>query len=164
MIQLGAKGKIGPVALGIGYMQEQKQPPIALEDTTVLRVGAKANFGGFDVAALFQQVSDQGGAPGLDQTSYGVGVGFKMGNNYLKAQYYIADDFDNVPVASGATMLAVGWDYLASKTTTLYVTYAKLDLDNVAYTLGGNGHGTSVATNVVGGSASGLSAGMIINF
>jgi len=175
MMQIGAKGKIGPVALGIGYLkttnENQTIAPFILgnDDTTVLRVGAKMNFGGFDIAALYQTAEGFGGVSDIDQDAYGVGVGFKSGNHYFKGQYYIAGEIGGIS-DTGATMLAVGWDYLLSKTTTAYITYAKLDMDSPApallgsYSLGGNGHGTAATSNVAAGSASGLSIGMIMNF
>jgi len=166
MMQIGAKGTIGPVALGIGYMTESR--PGTAEDTTGLRVGAKVTFSGFDIAALYQTVTDIAGVAGRDQNAYGIGAGFKFGNNYVKAQYYVADDLGSL-ADSGATQISVGYDYLFSKTTKGYVTYAQMEVDgtNVApatYSLGGNGHGSTAATNVTGGASSGISVGMIIDF
>lgn len=159
MMQIGAKGKIGPVALGVGFLNESRAVG---EDTTGLRLGAKATFGAFDVAALYQTVSDIGGTAGNDQDAYGIGGGFKIGKHYLKAQYYVADELGGV-ADTGASQLSAGYDYLFSKTTKVYVVYAQMESDGTAYALGGNGHGTTV-TSVAGGSSSGISAGMIMDF
>lgn len=161
-LALGVKGKIAMVNLGVGYMSVSR--PGTAEDTNGIRVGAKATFGGFDVAALYQTVSDIGGTAGNDQDAYGVGAGFKIGNNYIKAQYYVAGDL-GATASSGAKQISVGYDYLFSKTTKGYVVYAQMDNDgNTFYSVGGNGHGSTATTNVTGGSSSGISLGMIVDF
>jgi predicted porin len=160
MMQVGAKGKIGPVALGVGYMNVSRPT----NDTSGIRVGAKVTFGGFDIAALYQTVTDIAATIGNDQNAYGLGAGFKIGKNYIKGQIYIADELGGV-ADTGAKQLSVGYDYLFSKTTKVYVTYAKVESDGgTFYGVGGGGHGATATTNVSGGTSSGISAGMIMDF
>jgi len=167
-MSIGVKGKIAMVALGVGYTSVARSSttvaPANDNTTNGLRVGAKATFGPIDVAALYQTVTDISGLAGRDQDAYGAGVGFKFGNNYIKGQYYATNDLGNISNSAGS-QISVGYDYIFSKTTLVYVTYAKTDSDGtVFYSVGGNGHGTSATPNVSGGSASGISVGMIMNF
>jgi len=162
-MSLGVKGKIAMVTLGVAYTGVARGAAGA-NDTTGYRAAAKATFGPIDVAALYQSVSDIGGTASNDQDAYGAGVGFKFGNNYIKGQYYATNDLGNISNSAGS-QISVGYDYIFSKTTLVYVTYAKVDSDGtVFYSVGGNGHGTSATPNVSGGSASGISVGMIMNF
>jgi len=164
-MSIGVKGKIAMVALGVGYTSVARGADTGNNNTTNgLRVGAKATFGPIDVAALYQTVTDIGGVDSNDQDAYGAGVGFKFGNNYIKAQYYATNDLGNISNSAG-NQISVGYDYIFSKTTLVYVTYAQTSSDGtVFYSVGGNGHGTSATPNVNGGSAQGISVGMIMNF
>ena len=153
----------GPISLGLGYLND-KNEAAGGEDFKGTRLGAKWDLSGaFTLAALWQDLTSVGGVDGFDVQAFGLGASFKAGNNIFKAQYYVADEVDDVD-DSGADLVAIGWDHLFSKTVKGYVTYAQVSNDDAAvYALGGNGHGET-ATPPVGGDASGFSFGLIIDF
>lgn len=164
-MSLNIRGTHGMFTWGLGYLTTDNPPSAAASSTDGIRAAVKVNLGALDLAALWQTVSDIGGVSGADRDAYGVGVGFKMGNNYLKAQYYIADDLGN-NADSGAAQLSVGWDYNFSKTTRIYAVYAQTENDDnvTSFGVGGNGHGATATPNQNGGTASGFSLGMIMDF
>lgn len=176
----------GPLTAGLGYLTTET----AADDIDVLRLAAKYDLGGgFTVAALWQDISAIGGVDGRDRSSYGLGASFKTGNNVFKAQYYIADERDDLD-ETGGDLIAIGWDHLFSKTVKGYVTYAMTSNDDAtnAFRVGGNGHatfGSAASTSVQdvggvptvvttpasgvfatenGGDTSGISIGMIVDF
>lgn len=151
-----------PVTAGAAYWQAEN----AAEATTGYRVAVKGVIGPVTLAGLYQNVEGISGTVNADRSAYGVGVAFKfLGKNTVKAQYYVADDVGST-ADSGANMYALGYDFAFSKTTVVYLAYAKLTNGDAvqSFTLGGNGHGESYATDVNGGEVSGFSLGTRVAF
>ena len=138
---------------------------------TGLRLAGSFTIGSFTLAALYEQLKDIGGNTALGRNSYGLGGQFKMGNNVIKGQYYKADSIDTL-TDTGASIMALGYDYNMSKNTTVYVAYAKAKNDanvrgfNVASANGGHGDVLSASNNALnnGTSPSALSTGIEIKF
>ena len=98
------------------------------------RLAGSYSFGALKLVALYQDLKDLGGtaagAASIKRKSWGVGGAYTAGNNVFKLQYYKADDLSNDTAGAsqpetGAKMWTVGWDHLFSKTTRVYVAYAK---------------------------------------
>jgi len=88
----------------------------------------------------------------------------KEHKNTIKAQYYVTSALDSSVVDDGANQLSVSYDYNFSKTTVVYVSYAKVSNDTAGtFSIGGNGHGETY-TPIAGGEASGFSFGTRIAF
>ncbi len=154
-----------PLKVGLAYWNTDT----ATEDTDGYRLGVSAPLGPVTLTALYQQVNSIGGTVGADRPAYGIGAAFKfLGNNTVKAQYYIADSADNAApgTENGANQLSVGYDYAFSKTTVVYVSYAQTsnDANTQTFGIGGNGHGETYNTTVNGGSVSGFSFGTRVAF
>ena len=80
----------------------------------------------------------------------------------IKVQYIQAGDTKAVS-NSGATEIAVGYDYKLDKVSSTYVAYSSVSNDtNAAYVMG-NGHDQKYTT-ATGENVSALSAGYIIKF
>jgi predicted porin len=158
---VNVKIALKPVTVGVGYWNTEN----AGEDTDGYRLAVKAPIGPVTLAALYQQVNSIGAVVGADRAAYGIGAAFKfLGSNTVKAQYYVADAADNAVVDNGANQLSVGYDYNFSKTTVVYVSYAKVSNDTAGtFSIGGNGHGETY-TPIAGGEASGFSFGTRIVF
>jgi len=108
------------------------------DDLSAYRLGAGVNFGGLRVNALYQNADYSDAA---ERAVYGLGAGYTFGKNVVKGQVFMADEVENSN-DSGATMFAIGYDYKASKQTTLYAAYASTDNDAVAlFGMNGGGHG-----------------------
>jgi predicted porin len=159
---------IKPVVIGVAYYVTEGTGA-SVEDTDGYRVAVKGDIGPVTLTGLYQQINAIGGVSGADASSYGVGAAFKfLGKNTVKAQYYVTNSLDNAlpGIENGANMWAVGYDYNFSKTTVVYLAYAKLtnDASISGFVLGGNGHGETYATNVLGGEISGFSLGTRVAF
>jgi len=160
---------VKPVTIGVSYFMNETAGGALNDNTDGYRAAVKAVFGPATVTALYQQVNNVGGTSGADRAAYGIGASFKfLGKNTVKAQYYVADSLDNAApgTENGASLVAVGYDYNFSKTTVVYAAWAKVenDANTTGFGLGGNGHGESYTTGVLGGSVSGLSIGTRIAF
>ncbi|HKJ76636.1 MAG TPA: porin [Gammaproteobacteria bacterium] len=140
----------------------------AAEDQQTHRLVASYKMGAFKVAGLWQDMSDANGTDGMDQTTWGLGGSYTMGNNTVKAQYYTADEYDGTGNDdTGGNMFALGLDHAMSKQTKLYAVYAASDNDDATnnYRLGGGGHGdTGPGTLAAGADASAFSVGMTHKF
>ena len=102
-----------------------------------------------------------------------LGGAYTAGNNVFKLQYAKADARSNTTTGAsaadtGAKMWAIGWDHLFSKTTKVYVAYAKTDNDTSAnFTVNGpsaGAHKDDLVTPHAGGDPSAWSIGMIVDF
>lgn len=155
------KVALKPVTFGVAYWVTENPG----KNTDGYRLGVKVPVGPVTLAALYQQANNIGAVVGADRSAYGVGVAFKfLGKNTVKAQYYVADAADNAVTDNGANQLSVGYDFAFSKTTIVYVTYAKVSNDiSGTFSIGGNGHGETY-TPIAGGEASGFSFGTRIAF
>lgn len=140
------------------------------------RLGASYNFGAFKVVALWQDLKDLGGtavgATSVNRKAWGLGGAYTAGNNVFKAQYYKAGKLSNTSTGAsgdntGAKMWALGWDHLFSKTTKMYVAYAKTDNDSNARLLV-NGPALNARSDFTqsnaGGDPSAWSVGMVVDF
>lgn len=99
----------------------------------------------------------------LERDVYGFNASHKMGNNTIKLQYIVADDYKGIS-NSGASHLALGAFKKLDKHTQIYLAYAATDNDaNAQYQGVDGGHGDEVKTDL-GGSPNALSAGMVFKF
>lgn len=140
------------------------------------RLGASYNFGTFKVVALYQDLKDLGGtasgASAVNRKAWGLGGAYTAGNNVFKVQYYKAGKLSNFSAGTsgdntGATMWALGWDHLFSKTTKAYVAYAKTDNESNARMLVDGpalNARSDFTTPAAGGDPSAWSVGMIVDF
>lgn len=181
---IGVKYSKGP--LYVAYAYETHRSPDSSSGTatseqseTGQRLGASYNFGAFKVTGLYQNVKDIGGkasgdAQGLDRTSWALGGAYTAGNNVFKLQY-VAMGTLNKQTATGTTsgdntgakMWAIGWDHLFSKTTKMYVAYAKADNETLtARPVNGPSAGahSDVLAPQTGVDPSAWSVGMIVDF
>ena len=84
-------------------------------------------------------------------------------------QYTKTDSLSNTSIGAsadntGATLWAIGWEHLFSKTTRVYSNYAKTDNESAAaFKASGTGHGDSV-TPATGLDPQVWSVGMIVDF
>ena len=137
------------------------------------RLGASYNVGAFKVIGLYNDLKDIGGtasgASSVKRKSWALGGAYTVGNNIFKLQYTKADDLSNNTAGAsqpetGAKLWAIGWEHLFSKTTKVYVDYAKTDNDaNSAFAVANSGRGDAV-TPGTGGDPQIWSVGMIVNF
>lgn len=130
------------------------------------RVGAGYSFGAFRLAAMLQDLKDLGGtAPGataVNRKSGTLGGAYTLGNDVFKLQYTRADKLSNA--STGATLWAIGWEHLFSKTTRVYANYAKTDNESAAaFKVSGTGKGDSV-TPATGLDPQVWSVGMVVDF
>ena len=141
----------GPLFIGVAN-QKIKQDGVPAKYNTVpdadpqaTRVVASYKLGGLKVAANWQQDKNVAGLDGFDNTGWGLGAAYTMGNNTVKAMFQNAGEFDNTD-KTGATKWAIGIDHAMSKQTTLYAAYAATSNDdNAFYSVTGaaDGHGDS---------------------
>ena len=140
---------------------------------TGYRLGASYTFGAFKVIGLYNDLKDLGGtaagASSVKRKSWALGGAYTAGNNIFKLQYTKADDLSNntagaSQMETGAKLWAIGWEHLFSKTTKVYVDYAKTDNDaNSTFAVGNSGRGDTV-TPGAGGDPQAWSVGMIVDF
>ena len=140
------------------------------------RLGGSYNFGAFKAVAMYQDLKDLGGVTSggstIKRKAWVLGGAYTAGNNVFKLQYAKTDARSNTTtgdsaVDTGAKMWALGWDHLFSKTTKVYVAYAKTDNQTSAnFTVNGPSAGvhSDTITPVAGGSPSAWSVGMIVDF
>ena len=185
MTSLGLSYLKGPLFVGLAH--ENHQTPNAAPTSTGesatsekgTRLAASYNFGAFKLGGMWQRLQDIGGVNSesaasvrpnsVKRTTWGLGGAYTAGNNVFKMQYYRAGNLSNdVSGGSlsdyGATMWALGWDHLFSKTAKAYVAYAKTDnAPNAAFSVNSGGHGDSITT-LYGKDPSAWSVGMILDF
>ncbi|WP_372523485.1 porin [Sulfuricaulis sp.] len=158
----------GPIYLGLGYEVHNYHNSNLKEESDMRLVGMFNITPEFYVAAIYDKVSNLLGLDGIDGSTWGIGAGFKMANNLFKAQYAKVDSVDTANPDDGATVWAIGVDHNFSKTTKVYLDYAKADNDvgqNVNVSSSYAGHGTSSVPAVgAGKSPSAVSLGMVVNF
>jgi predicted porin len=158
----------GPFFAGLGY-EVHKFHDDRFKDESDMRLVGKWNIiPELYVALIYDSVSNIQGNDNIDGKTYGLGGGYKIANNLLKLQYAKADATDNASPDNGASIWAIGVDHSFSKTTMVYLDYAKAsndDAQNINVSSGYGGHGTSSVPAVgAGQSPSAVSVGMIVNF
>jgi len=176
-LSLEASWKTGNWLAALAYEthdQDSAGGPGTTSSSSGIRAGLQWTPGAWKLNAFYQTLTDSDGVSGLDGEAMGLGVGYKMGKNVLKAQYFMAsNDFVGFTDNVDANMVAVGWDYNMSKRTTAYIAYALTSNDsNVYYCADAGGHGTEVcaqAEQIAGvqtqtGDPSVISFGMVHKF
>jgi predicted porin len=137
------------------------------DDEAGIRVVVTYDFGGPQVGAIVQQTKDMGGVAGADRQTIGAKFSMPFGNTKLKVAYMKADDIDNTSNTDGS-QLSLGVDHSFTKTTMVYLNYAKADngdnVRNFNVVSAAAGHGESYPATVNGASPSGISAGLRIDF
>lgn len=159
---LGLNFAQGPFRVGAAY---EKHNLTATLDEAAWRLAGDVTMGDIRVTALYHKATDQRGVNGADRAIYGLGAGYKMGANTIKAQYYRAGDEKANTTKEGAKLWAIGFDHAMSKRTTVYGAYAKASNDTAArFSMsGGGGHQDNLTPNA-GTDPSGFSVGMIHRF
>lgn len=132
------------------------------------------DFGVAKVRAQWLQSKADAAAAGAEvkQTVIAVGGQFKLSeNDSISAQFAKAGDISigTTQANTGATLMAVGFDHVMSKDTTVYAAYAKVsNKDNAQFSATGYGHGGVGApgfeTSGKAASPSAFSVGLIRNF
>lgn len=178
----------GPLSVGLGYdYHKGLRPGTALgaeanpKDSAV-QIGAKWNFGPGEIGAGYEQITYGNNAAsnapdtGMKVPAYVVNGRFNVGPGAVFASYSGTDAKSCQTTATSANtigtavcglkakMYALGYDYVLSKRTKMYVVYNKID--NAQSTLSnGNAIGTTYyyiagpAANAGNGTAGGLAAG-----
>jgi predicted porin len=157
----------GPIWLGLGYEVHKTHDDADKDESDMRLVGRWYIIPDLYVGALYDSISNVDNVDNVDGKAWSVFAGFKMANNLFKFQYSKADSPDTTDNL-GASLWAIGVDHMFSKTTKVYLDYAKADnedLQNVNVSSGYAGHGTSAVPAVAEGkSPSAVSLGMIVNF
>lgn len=177
----------GPLSVGLGYDQHTGLRPNTAVNGTVnpkdtgVQLGAKFNFGPGEIGAAYEQIKfgDNGAAAGANQggmtvPAWVINGRFNVGPGAIWASYANTQGGKSCSFAAGTNVIgaaacgvsakeySLGYDYVLSKRTKLYVAYNKIDngFDS------GKGIGSSYyyiagpATSSVNGTAGGLSAGV----
>jgi predicted porin len=169
---VGAAYESGPLFVGLAYKTidlSNVNSPGSPESPNGIRASVSYTLGDLQLVGLYQQVSSAGGISGQDNSTYGVGAGYTIGGKHrIKGQYYSADAY-NAAGTNGASMYAVGYDFMMSKTTTVYVTYAAVTNDTAGnYSVIGAGHANpqdaTYTPTAAGNDPSGFSLGMRMAF
>lgn len=180
----------GPLSLGLGYDYHKGLRPSTVAGgeanpkDSALQLGAKWNFGMGEVGAGYEQITYGNNAPGnaaisdsgMKVPTYVLNGRLNAGPGAVWGSYSASEGKSCTTIATAATtigtavcglkakMYVVGYDYVLSKRTKMYVAYAKID--NGQSTLGnGNAIGTTYyyiagpATNNGNGTAGGQGAG-----
>ena len=159
----------GPIMLGLGY-EKHSFGSSALKDENDIRLVGKFTIGDLSLAALYETMNDLAGVSSADRKAWGLGAGFKLANNLLKAQYYNTDKVDGQATENGGTIWALGVDHSFSKTTMVYANYATASNDggttafNVSSSSGGHGTTNQPLVGKAGGDSTAYSLGTIIKF
>ncbi len=136
----------------------------ATNDSNAFRLGARYRAGDLTIAGLFQIAEVKSLEPSEEIQTLGVGASYRVSPKVLvKGQIYALDARDRDD--SGATLVALGADYILSRQFRLLFALAATDNDDLATyrVTGGGGFGDSIAT-VPGEVATGLSAGFRFDF
>jgi predicted porin len=136
----------------------------SVDDSSAIRLGARYKIDNLTLSGLFQQATIKNLLADEDVQVVGVGATYKFSSKWTaKGQVYNLDAKDRDD--SGATLLAIGADYILSNQFRVLFAYAQTDNeDAAAYRItGGGGYGDALAT-VVGETATGLSVGFRYDF
>lgn len=137
----------------------------SVEDSSAVRLAARYKINNLTLGGLFQQATIKN-LPTADEDVQvlGVGASYKISSKWLaKGQVYNLDAKDREE--SGATLVALGADYILNSQFRVLFAYAQTDNeDAAAYRItGGGGYGDAIAT-VAGETATGLSIGFRYDF
>jgi len=165
---VGATWTGGPMMAALGYGKADGSSTTTKNESE-WRGAFKFDFGPGDVRLFYSKQKDLGGAAvtsKMERNVWGLGASFKiMGNDVVKAQYYKADKLDGV-ANTGGNELALGYDHVFSKTTLVYLAYAKTSNDSktAVFKPEGAGHGDTLAIAADGKGGKSISAGMELLF
>ena len=166
----------GPMYAGFGYETHGLGTKVnGTDNEKIYRLVGKYSMDDLTFGALYEQSSDLNGKSGDDRSAWGLGAGFKMANNMLKAQYYSVDQSDkNAAAANGSKdnsgkLWALGVDHTFSKTTLVYFAYAVAENGDgstgINPSSANGGHGTDgPAVSKLGGDGTVYSFGTIMKF
>lgn len=167
---LGLVYSAGPLYAAVAYKNiDQSAVVPVVESPTAIRASLSYTLGDLQITGLYQTASNMGGVSGADNDTYGIGLGYTMGGKHrIKGQYYDTGA-TNVAGTNGASAYAIGYDYLMSKTTVLYVTYAAVENDTAGtYSVISSGHANpqdaSYGATTAGNDPTGISLGMRMSF
>lgn len=135
-----------------------------LADSNAVRLAARYKINNLTLGGLFQQATIKNLLEEEDVQVFGVGASYKFSSKWVgKAQVYNLDAKDRDE--SGATLVAVGADYILSNQFRVLFAYAQTDNEEAAaYRItGGGGYGDAIPT-ITGDTASGLSIGLRYDF
>jgi len=175
---VGAAYEHGPLFVGLAYktIDYSNVSTAGVESPSGIRASVSYTLGDLQLVGLYQTNTAIGGVNGADDNVYGLGLGYTIGGKHrIKGQYYAASaqDYNTATSANGATMYAIGYDFMMSKTTTVYVTYAAVSNDGTAttggtYSIVGAGHANpqdaTYTATTAGNDPSGFSFGMRMAF
>ncbi|MEO8330859.1 MAG: porin [Gallionella sp.] len=157
----------GPVFAAVSY---QSIGVAGAQDAklTVTSLAATFDFGAGNAGVQYTRNGANSQATGGASTTQNVitaGVSFKVSDgNSVKAQYSkAAESVSNAK--DGGSMIAVGFDHNLSKSTTVYVAFAKVTNDTGAgFSASGWGHGGVGGPAVPGNDPSAVSFGAVYKF
>jgi predicted porin len=136
----------------------------SVEDSNALRLGVRYKIDNLTLNGLFQQATIKNLPVDEDVQVLGIGASYKFSPKWTaKGQIYNLDAKDRDE--SGATLLAIGADYILSNQFRVLFAYAQTDNEEAAaYRItGGGGYGDAIAS-VAGETATGLSVGFRYDF
>lgn len=144
--------------LWLGAVYEMNQ--LETRDPTAIRLGGSYQFtDAWQGMAFYQHASDIAFG---DRDVFGGGTKYRFGDYAVMGQIYHSTDNDLDD--TGATMLAVGFDFYVTKDFTLYTILGVTDNDQLAgFSVSAGGRDTQLFPEL-GNTASGLSMGLIYNF
>jgi len=166
----------GPLMVGLGYEKTDSNGlssafPLStiIDDQKAWRLAASYEvIEDLEVVASYTDIDNTGFVDGFDTNIKQIGASYKMGNNKLKLQYAIRDDFDNNAIGfddkTGAKTLSVGVDHYMSKRTTVYAAYSKTSNDDFSGTTPWYVSHDESAQGSFGDDADALSIGIIHKF
>lgn len=169
----------GPFKVGVAYGSHHNFT-VGRSDKAY-RVGAKYDFGTFDIAGGITRLDYDLGGSNIVHNYYTISTGIKLGGGVLSLKYGMTPDNTGsatngaVTAAgsdgarlfkgpdSGAKLYTVGYEYNLSKRTQLYTYYTRISNGaNANYRFGTNG--INIAQAGPGASPSGFALGMIHDF
>jgi len=165
----------GPIMAGVGYEQTSSDGLSGLnkmakyDDQKAWRLAAKYEvMSDLDVIASYTDIDNMAFQKELDTNIYTLGAAYTMGNNKLKLQYAVRDDFDGIngPAKNdtGSSMISVGLDHMMSERTTVYAAYSMTDNDKYAGSTPWLVSHDERAVGSVGDDANAFSVGIIHRF
>ena len=157
----------GPIFAALAYENGRTVSVTNVESTTkTTRLGFGYNFGDAKVGVAYvKDKADTAGTTTVDSKAWYLSGAYKMGANTLKAAYTKRDKTISGGADNGAKQWAVGVDHAMSKRTNVYALYTTTRNDSAGtYSVGGGATGIAAVGSVAGGTARGLSLGMVHSF
>jgi predicted porin len=150
----------GPIFAGAAYDARNSDAATRTFNQAWRFTGSYKFQQGFRLVGLVQEGYEIGGVAGQDRLTWGVGAGYKFGNNNLKGHFYQAQETsDNAD--NGAYQISVGFDHNLSKRTMVYATYSRIENDaNATFRLGSSGFDDTQNNVVPGADPQGFSVGL----